>query len=192
MVAIAAPNLLTDPGRAYYAVGGTALPANTVAAGAFTDAWPIAWLPIGMTTDGTEVHPSVTVAPITAAEQIDPIAYRTTDRATTVQLALMNFTATMLSYALNGAAKVVTGATTTTLTTVTPPQPGLELRYMFGWESVNLDVRFFAFQTINSGDLSINLKKAPSTAGLALTLNLEYSATYSAPFQWAFAGTQRG
>ncbi len=191
-MAVAAPNLLTDPGVAYYAIGGTTLPANTVVGGAFTDAWPAAWLPVGMTMDGTEVHPSVTVSQITAAEQIDPIAYRTTDRATTVQLSLMNFTATMLSYALNGAAKVVTGATTTTLTTVTPPQPGLELRYMFGWESVQHDVRFFAFQTINSGDLGINLKKAPSAAALALTLNLEYNGTYGAPFQWAFAGAARG
>jgi hypothetical protein len=189
---VAAPNLLTDPGVGYYAILGSTLPVNTVVGSVFTDTWPVAWLPLGMTADGHEVHPSVTVAPIVAAEQIDPIAYRTTDRATTVQLTLLNFTATMLAYALNGATKVVTGTTSTTMTTVVPPQPGLETRFMYGWENVNHDVRFFAYQGINSGDLSINLKKAPTTGSFAITLNLEYNATAGAPFQWAFAGVPRG
>jgi hypothetical protein len=189
---VAAPNLLTDPGVAYYAVLGTTLPANTVTGSVFTDAWAAAWKPIGMTADGTEVHPSVTVAPIMAAEQIDPIAYRTTDRATTVQLTLLNFSATMLAYALNGATTVVTGTTTTTMTTVTPVQPGLETRFMFGWESVDHTVRFIAYQAINSGDLAINLKKAPTAGSFSLTLNLEYNGAAAAPFQWAFAGVPRG
>lgn len=189
---VATPNLLTDPGVGYYAILGSTLPANTVVNSVYTDTWPAAWLPLGMTTDGHEIHPSVTVAPITAAEQIDPIAYRTTDRATTIQAALLNFTATMLAYAMNGATKVVTGATTTTSTKVTPPQPGLETRYMYGWESVNHDVRFIAYQTLNSGDLAIALKKAPSTAALALTLNCEYNGTAGTPFDWFFAGVGRG
>jgi hypothetical protein len=192
-MAVATPNLLTDPGTLYYAIIGSTLPTNTVAASAFTDTWPVAWLPVGATTDGTEFHPTVTVSPINAAEFLDPIAYRTTDRSTTIQLAMMNATATNLALALNGATKTVTGTGATTLTQVSPVAPGLETRYMWGWESVDKTARFVAYQTINSGDLSIALKKAPSTATFAVTLNLEVSATNgNKPFDWWFAGVGRG
>lgn len=189
---IPTPNLLTDPGVLRYAPLGTALPTNTVVGSVFTDAWPVAWQLPGMTADGTEFHPSVTVSPITAAEQIDPIAYRTTDRSTTLQFALMSATATNLALALNGATKTVTGAATTTLTQVSPVGPGLETRYMWGWESINQDVRLIAYQGINSGDLGLNLKKAPSAATFAFTVNLEVAPSVGKPFDWFFAGIARG
>ena len=190
---VATPNYLTDPGSLYYAVLGTPLPANTAAGGVFTDAWPVAWQSPGMTADGTEFHPSITVSPINAAEAIDPIGYRTTDRATTLQFALMHFTATNLALALNGATKTVTGSAGTTVTQVSPLEPGQEVRYMWGWESVNKDVRLIAYQGINSGDLSVNLKKAPAAATFGCTINLEkpLSGTQK-PFDWFFAGTARG
>src|SRR5206468_2825510 len=159
------PNLLTDPGALYYAILGTTLPTNTVVGGVFTDSWPVAWISPGMTADGTEFHATTTSTPITAAEAIDPIAYRTTDRSTT-----LNFTATNVALALNGGPKAVTGSTGTTLTQVSPPAPGQEIRYMWGWESVNKDVRLIGYQGFNSGDLSVMLKKAPSTASLAFAL----------------------
>jgi hypothetical protein len=185
------PSLLTDPGCLFYAILGSTLPSNTVTGGVFTDAWPAAWKKAGMTADGTEFHPSVTVSPITAAEQIDPLSYRTTDRATTVQFALMNFTATTLALALNGATTTVTGSTTTTLTRVSPVGPGLETRYMWGWESINADVRFVVYQGINSGDLAVNLKKAPSAAALACTINCEVSPSAGLPWDWWTAGVTR-
>jgi hypothetical protein len=188
---IPTPQLLTDPGCLFYAPLGTALPANTVAGGVFTDAWPVAWKKPGMTADGTEFHPSVTVSPITAAEAIDPIAYRTTDRSTTLQFALMSGTATNLALGLNGATTTVTGAAATTLTQVSPVGPGLETRYMWGWESINADVRLIAYQGINSGDLSLNLKKAPSAATFAFTVNLEVPPSTGKPFDWFFAGVAR-
>lgn len=186
------PNLLTDPGVLYYAILGSTVPTNTVVGSVFTDSWPVAWKSPGMTADGTEFHPSTTVAPINAAEQIDPIAYRTTDRATTIQLTLLNATATQLAQALNGATTTVTGTTTTTLTKVTPVQPGSEIRYMWGWESVDHTVRWVAYQTINSGDLAIMMKKAPSAASYALTLNCEVPIATGTPWEWWFAGTARG
>lgn len=188
---VAVPNLLTDPGSLYYAILGSTLPANTAVGGVYTDTWPVAWLSPGMTADGTEFHPSVTVAPIPAAEQIDPIAYRTTDRSTTLQFTLLSATATNLALALNGATKTVTGTAGTTSTQVSPVGPGQETRYMWGWESINKDVLLIGYQGINSGDLALALKKAPSTGSFAFTVNLEVPASTGRPFDFWFAGTGR-
>jgi hypothetical protein len=58
------------------------------------------------------VPPVGHVSPITAAEAIDPIAYRTTDRSTTLQFALMSGHGDELwPWSLNGATTTVTGAT---------------------------------------------------------------------------------
>jgi hypothetical protein len=188
---IPTPALLTDPGCLFYAPLGSTPPSNTVVGGVFTDAWPVAWKKAGMTTDGTEFHPSITTSPITAAEQIYPVAIRTTDASATIQFGLLNFTATTLAVSLNGATTTVTGSTTTTLTRVSPVAPGLETRYMWGWESINADVRFIGYQGINSGDLALNLKKAPSAAVLACTINLELSPTYGLPWDFWTAGVTR-
>ena len=189
---LSTPNLLTDPGVLYYAILGSTLPANTVVGGVYTDAWPAAWLSPGMTADGTEFHASTTATAITAAESVDPIAYRTTDRSTTLQFTLLSYTATNLSLALNGGPKAVTGTGATTSTQVSPPAPGQEIRYMWGWESVNKDVRLVGYQGFNSGDLSVMLKKAPSTASLAFTLNLELPpGGPTRPYDWFFAGATR-
>lgn len=185
-----APSLLTDPGTLYYAILGSTLPANTVVGSVFTDAWPVAWIAPGMTADGTEFHPSVTVTPISAAEQIYPIGYRTTDAAVTIQFTLLSNTATNLAVALNGATKTVTGATTTTLTKVSPPAPGLEARYMWGWESINKDVRLIGYQGINSGDLAMMMKKAPSVASLSFVVNLEIGST-GTPYDFWYSGVTR-
>jgi hypothetical protein len=189
---VATPNLLADPGVLYYAPLGSTLPANTVVGSVFTDAWPVAWLSPGMTADGTELHATTTVSPIAAAESIDPIAYRTTDRVSNLALALLSNTATNLALALNGATKTITGSTTTTMTSVTPVGPGLETRYMWGWQSTDATIRFVGFQGINSGDLALQMKKAPTATTYALTVNLEIPSTGSAPFQFWFAGVNRG
>ena len=47
--AVTRPNVLTDPGYLFIAPLLTTLPTNTVAGGVFTDAWPVAWLPLGAT-----------------------------------------------------------------------------------------------------------------------------------------------
>ena len=187
----AAPQVLTDPGTLYYAIIGSTMPTNTVVGGVFTDAWPVAWLAPGMTADGSEFHPSVTVTPLVAAEQIYPIGYRTTDAAASLQFALLSNTATNLALALNGATKTVTGSTGTTLTKVTPVAPGLEARFMWGWESINKDVRFVGYQGINGSDLAMMMKKAPNMASLAFNVNLELSTSIGVPYELWYAGTGR-
>jgi hypothetical protein len=183
-------NLLTDAGFLLWAPGGTALPANTVVGGVFTDPWPVAWIPLGMTTTGSKIDDNATTSEIESAESYYPLAYRTTKRAAAVSFNLMNFTATNLARALNGATTTVTGTTTTTLTQVDAPNPVNEIPCMIGYESLDGTVRWIGRQVRNSGNLSVALAKAPSTADIPWAANLEKPAS-AQPYSWFTAGTAR-
>jgi hypothetical protein len=187
---LATPNLLTEAGFLYWAPIGSSLPTNTVAGSVFTDTWPVAWIYLGLTESGSTISSNITVQPIPAAEVYDPLAYRTTDRASSVTFMLKNFTATNMQRALNGAVSTVTGTTTTTLTKLDPPQPGQEVRCMIGWESVDQTVRWIGYQAINSGNVDIAMAKAPANANVPFTLNLEKPSS-SQPFSWWTAGVAR-
>ena len=78
--AIALPALLTDPGFLYWAPLGSALPTGVSTASQFSDTWPVAWIPLGMTESGTDFEVNVTASPVYGAELIDPLIYRTTAR----------------------------------------------------------------------------------------------------------------
>src|SRR3954464_8786203 len=101
VITLATPQLLTDPGFLYWAPLGSSIPANTVVGNVFTDAWPVAWISMGMTDSGSDWSYSTTVAAVEAAESFDPIAQKTTARSGSVQFALLSNTATNLSRAYN-------------------------------------------------------------------------------------------
>lgn len=188
---MATPNLLTDPGYLYWAPIGSSLPTNTVSGSVFTDTWPVAWIPLGMTDTGSTWTMSLTVEPIEAAESFDPITNRTTGRSATIEFSLKNFSATNLGRALNGATLTVSGSTGTTLTQIDPPAPGGETRCMIGFESLDNTVRAVGFQCINSGDIAVAMAKAPANANIPFTLNLEKPSS-TQPFRWWTAGVNRG
>lgn len=188
--AIATPTLLTDPGFLYWAPLGSTLPTGTVVGSVFTDTWPVAWIPLGMTESGSTWSHTLTVAEIDAAETFDPISYRTTARASTISTMLKSFTATNLSRAMNGATTVVTGTTTTTMTKIDPPSPGAEIRCMIGLESLDSTVRAIGYQCINSGDIALVMAKAPANANIPFTFNLEKPAA-TQPFSYWTAGVAR-
>lgn len=188
------PTLLTDPGNLFRAPLGTALPANTVAGGVFTDLWSAvpAWVQMGMTTSGTDISTTLTVNPIELAESLDPVAYRTVSRANMVSFALASITATNMAQAMNGALTTVTGTGATTLTRVTPPLPGTEVRCMIGWESLDATVRWFGYQVVNSGTISVKMNKAPAHSDIPWTGMLEVPASTGIPSEFFFAGVARG
>lgn len=191
--AIATPLLLTDPGVLYWAPTGTALPATvggTVAGSVFTDSWPVAWIPLGATESGSEITASLTVEPIDAAEFIDHLAYRTTERSFQVAMVLKNFTAANLARTYNTTAATVSGSAATLLTKVSPPNPGSEVRCMIGFESLDSTVRWVAYQVINSGDVATAFAKSPTVAMLPWTANCE-KPTATQPVDWWFAGATR-
>jgi hypothetical protein len=187
------PNYLADPGVLYYAPPGTSLPANTVSGGVFTDLWAAAgpWVQLGMTDTGSDLTQQINSQPIMAAERLDPLAYRTTDRTTQVSFSLKGYTATNLARTLNGATTVVTGSGGTTLTKVSAPALGSETRAMIGWESTDNTVRWIAYQVLNSGSIKMQFVKVPTTTLLPWTGNCEVSSTYNQPTDYWFAGTGR-
>jgi hypothetical protein len=190
-ITLAQPQLLTDPGFLYWAPLGSTLPTNSVTGSVFTDIWPVAWISMGMTDSGSDWGYSTTVSPIEAAESFDPIAQKTTARSGSVAFALLSYTATNLARAYNGAALTVTGATTTTLTKVTPPTPGTETRAMIGWESLDGTVRKIAYRVLNSGDIKTQMNKAPAKTTIPWTAVFEVPSS-GVPYEEWFAGASRG
>lgn len=187
---MATPATMLDPGFLYWAPLGTAVPTNTVAGSVFTDTWPIAWIQLGMTDSGSKFSSDLTVEPVTAAESFDPLAYRTTGRASSVSFALKSFTAANLVRTFNGASTVVTGSTTTTLTKISPPAPGTEVRAMIGFESLDSTFRFVAYQVINSGTIELSFEKAPATTTLPWTAQLEKPASTQPWDMWTAGATR--
>lgn len=174
--ALMAPQLLTDPGFLYWAPLGSPLPSGLSTANAFTDTWPISWIPLGMTDSGTDIDITMTTSPITAAEVIEPLAYRTTDRTGMMSFMLKSVTAANLARAFNGAATTVTGTAGSTITQVDPPVVGSETRAMLGFESLDSTFRFVAFQVFNSGDIKLAFNKAPATTAIPWKAMLEKPA----------------
>lgn len=192
MPTTATPNVLTDPGYLFWAPLASAEPTNTVAGSKFTDAWPVAWINLGATEDGTEFNYETSVEPITAAEFFDPIKYATTERTGNISFTLIDWTLANLKRVLNGGTlTVVSGTGATTLSSFTPPAPGSEVRCMIGWESLDSTVRIVMYQTLNSGSIASAFKKAPDKAGFACQFNFEVPAA-GQPFKIYTAGTARG
>jgi hypothetical protein len=192
--AIATPYILTSPGYLFAAPIGSTLPADTVAGGVFTDAWPAAWLPYGATEDGSEMTYGSTVEPVTVAEFYDAIGYYTTERHGNIAFNLANFGATNYRRAMNGGVTALaptSGTGATALYQVEPPTPGSEVRSMVGWESLDNTVRLVCRQTIQGGEITSAFKKAPTLSVIPCTFNLE-KPTSAEPLRWSFAGPTRG
>lgn len=192
MPTTAVPNVLTDPGYLFWAPLASTIPTNTVVGSKFTDSWPVAWISLGATEDGSQFNYESTVEPIRAAEFFDPIRYSTTDRTGNISFTLVDWTLANLKRVLNGGAlTVVSGTGATTLSSFTPPVPGAEVRSMIGWESLSNDVRIIAYQCLNGGNIQSSFRRAPNKAGMACTFNFEKPSA-SEPFIVYTAGTARG
>src|SRR5690242_8111709 len=191
MPTTATPNLLTDPGFLFWAPLGTAEPANTVVGSKFTDAWPVAWINLGATEDGSTFSYATTVAPINVAEFFDPIKYATTDRSGSFAFNLADYTLSNMKRAMNGGSlTVVSGTTTTQLNAFTPPAPGSEVRAMLGWESLDGTLRIIAYQCMQGGKIDMAFKKAPSIAVIPTDFSFEIPSS-GLPWKMYSAGTTR-
>lgn len=191
---VATPNILTDPGALYIAPLATSLPTNTVVGGVFTDAWSASWIPLGATEEGSEFAFAIDVEAIRVAELVAPVAYRTVEQSGSIGFALASYTASNLNRAFNGGIAAMTatsGATTTALYTVEPPEAGSEVRAMIGWESLDRTVRLVARQTLQGGEITIGHKKAPDLALIPCTFNMEQPSA-SKMFSIYTAGSARG
>jgi len=191
--AVVTPNVLTDPGYLFIAPLGSTEPTNTVAGSVFTDSWPVAWLPLGATEDGTELTYGNTVEAITVAEFFYPIKYATTEAHSSVAFNLANVGLTNYRRAMNGGAGALTatsGTGATALYTVQPTTPGAEIRVMIGWESLDNTLRFVGRQCLQGGEVTTAFRKAPAFGVIPCTFNLEKPAS-AEPFQIWGAGATR-
>jgi hypothetical protein len=189
----ATPTLLVDAGYLFWAPLLTALPATvggTVAGSVFTDSWPVAWISLGATEEGSTFEYEVNVEPMSVAEFFDPVRYATTSRTGSFAFSLASYTLTNLGRALNGAPTVISGSGATQLNRLRPPAVGAETRCMIGWESADNTMRLVCYQTICSGTVSSQFRKAPDKALIPCTFNFEMPAS-GIPYDFFSAGTGR-
>jgi hypothetical protein len=188
--AVAVPNIATDPGVLFWAPLGTAEPTHAVTASVFSDSWPAGWLALGATDAGSNFKWKTSFDKIEVEEFLDPIKYVTTGREGSVAFALASINMANFKKALNGGTVTVTGATTTTMSMYTPPAAGAEVRCMIGWESQDSTERLICYQTINTGEVSINRKKGKDKAVLPVEFSLEIPSS-GFPFKYGTAGVGR-
>jgi hypothetical protein len=189
----AVPLLATDPGFLWWAPLGTAEPAHTVAASVFSVAWSTvpAWIPLGATEEGHNFNWQTSTDPITAAEFLDPLLYKTTGRTGSVAFALMDIHASNMKRMLNGGTlSTVAGTGATLATKYVPPTTGAEVRSMIGWESQDSTERLVIYQCFNTAQVSIARRKGSDNANIPVEFSVE-QPTSGAPFAYYTAGVAR-
>lgn len=194
MPTIATPNILTDAGFLFMSPLATAEPTNTVSASKFTDAWAATWVPLGATEEGSTFSYQTNVEAVSVAEFFDPIKYATTSRSGSFAFNLADYTLSNWKRALNGgpvALTAVSGTGATSLFSTGPLTPGLEVRVMLGWESLDSTIRIIAYQCLNGGEISSAFRKAPDKALIPCTFNFEIPAS-GIPWKMYSAGAARG
>lgn len=190
--AVTTPNLLVSPGWLFWAPTGTAQPTYASTSSAFSDAWPVAWLPLGATVEGSTLSYEINVEKMSVAELFDPVAYATTERTGTLAFALADFKLTNLKRAMNGGVITTTGSAGTTINTYALPTPGTETRCMLGWESQDSTVRVVILQALNSGTVEMAFQKAPDFSQIPFEFSMEIPTGGTAPFTVVTAGVARG
>lgn len=192
MPTTASPYILTDPGYLFWAPGDTVVPTMTAAGSKFTDTWPVAWINMGATEDGSELSFSTEVEPIRVAELFNPVQYAVTEQSASIAFSLADYTLFNLKRAWNGIAPTtVSGTGATLISKLSPPQPSEIVRCAIGWESLDGTLRLIARRAINGGEIKSAFKKAPDKALIPCEFNFEIPAGATTAFDIYAAGTAR-
>lgn len=171
---VATPLLIRDPGYLFWAPFGTTEPTHTALASKFNDAWPIAFIPMGATQDGSTFNWESPLEAIYAAEFLTPVAYANGEQSGNLGFGLLDFTLKSLQRALNGGAPTtVSGATTTLVSKIEPPDPSEIVRSMIGWESLDNTMRIIGRQCINAAALEASFKKGTDVGVIPCEFNFE-------------------
>ena len=195
MPAITVPkdNIQFGPGFLFRAPIGSTLPANTVVGSVFTDAWPAAWIPWGVTREGHAFSYQLSTSEVTVAEYLTPLAIVEDSVAIGVDFDVAQVTAKNFAAALNNLASgtsTVSGTGATTLTKLAPPAVGSSVRTMLGWESNDSTERWIWYQCLQSGNLQVQRRKGSNNASLPVGYKVEQPASGD-PFNAWYAGTVR-
>jgi len=163
--ATSANAIRVNPGVLYAAPLGSTEPTG------LTGAWPSAWVPLGLTTDGHVDTFDIQTADLTAAELFEPVATYTTGRTETIAFTLMNLTARNLALAFNSG--VTTPTTGTGYVEVDQPNPGEEVRVMLGWDAVDGKERTFWRRCVQVGSVALARQKAPNASTIPFSFRVE-------------------
>jgi hypothetical protein len=164
------------PGALYAAPLGTEEPGPS-------GAWPSAWVPLGLTTDGSTDTLDRATADVVAAELFEPVATYTTSQTETVAFTLLNLTARNLQMALNGG--LVTPTAAAGFVEVEQPEPGMEQRVMLGWDAADGKERSFWRKCVQTGSIAIARQKAPNASTVPCAFRAEVPADGSkSRVQW--------
>lgn len=194
---IAAPTTTTltfaivNPDIASVAATGTATTdaGGTVVGGRFTDSWPTAWLPIGVTKEGHEWSYSVDSEGVEVAEYLLPVMQAPTGAEGTVSFELVEYTGANVAWALNGGSlTTISGSGATLLTKLSPPGIENQVRTQIGWESDDGTERGIFRQLLQSGDLTSKHGKGADVASLTAEFTMEQPSLGDA-FNRFYAGT---
>jgi hypothetical protein len=171
--------------------GTVIVPGGTVAGSVFTDALAAAWVPVGVTAEGSEFSYQLNADGIEVAEYLDPLRYVTTGRQAAVAFDAAQDTLKTWELALNGGTtSTVTGTGATLLSQYTPPTVGNEVRRALFWESEDNTLRKWYPQGFQTGSLTVARKKGSDYARYPISFGLEQPATGQPFYVWS-AGTIR-
>jgi hypothetical protein len=175
MPTVTTPFLMMDPGYIYHAPAGTAFPAagGTAAGSKFTDAPSVTFIEAGATEDGHRFRYAPSIEPITVAEFLDPVKWRTVSREGSFAFNLADYTLKNLQRGLNGGTLTSTGSGATQVNKLTPPALGQETRSALMWESADATMRIFMYSTVNVAEMEMAFNKAPAIAVIPCEFRFE-------------------
>jgi hypothetical protein len=166
--ATSANAIRVNPGVLYAAPLGSTEPVG------LTGAWPSAWVPLGLTTDGSTDTYDRATADLVAAELFEPVATYTTSVTETIGFTLLNVTARNLQMAFNGGLSVP--AASGGYVTVNEVDPNEEVRIMLGWDAVDSKERTVWRQCIQTGSVALARQKAPNATTIPCSFRAEQPA----------------
>jgi hypothetical protein len=192
--AITVPNDAQQYGAGYLykAPVGSTVPTNTVTGSKFTDTWPVAWIPVGITREGNEFSYQISTDTAEAAEYLDPLKIVSTGRQIGVAFEMLQIHLGNMKTSMNGGTvTTVSGTGATMLSSYTPPVVGQELRTMLGWESEDATERWVWYQCFQTGEVRVGRRKGAANAGIPVEFGIEQPSSGFPFISWVAGATPR-
>jgi hypothetical protein len=171
--------------------GTVVVPGGTVAASVFTDSLLAAWIPVGVTAEGSEFSYTLNTDGIEVAEYLDPLRIVSTGRNAAVAFDAAQDHLQTWKMSLNGGTiSTVSGSAATLLSQYAPPTVGAEVRIALFWEAEDNTLRKWYPQCFQTGSLTVARKKGSDYARYPVSFGLEQPASGQPFYVWG-AGTVR-
>lgn len=167
--------LRIGPGALRWAPIGSTVPDD------LATAWDAAWSGLGYTEDGKEMENAPSFEDRRVAEELLPLATYQTEAAMNVRVALSQINTDNLKLMFNGGS-VSTPATDTSVI-YTPPEAGVFVPVMLGWEADDGEERMVWSKVTQVGSVTVPRRKAPAAANIPLDFKVGVPDT-GEPFIW--------